>query len=114
MTVAPDSIPSIVPSDKSFDIETFMVVIHGTTSMTELDAGELLIIYMCIFLVLNHLLLIYMCKLYWNTVITEHDTGLENLAVSLGDYDQQRESLVRDHFGLFVKCAEGLEQVYSL
>ena len=28
--------------------------------------GKLLMIYICNFLVLNHLLLIYICKLHWN------------------------------------------------
>ena len=31
-------------------------------------AGELLMIYTCIFHVLSHLLLIYICKLHWNDI----------------------------------------------
>ena len=34
--------------------------------LTELQAGELLMIYVCNFHFLSHLLLIYICKLHWN------------------------------------------------
>jgi len=69
------SISSIVPDDENFDVETFLGVIHGNTTVSQLQEG-----------------------------LVELEKILEEQA-------KQREALVRDHFGLFVKCAEGLEKL---
>ena len=67
------NIPSIVPEDENFDIETFLSTIHGNVTMSQFEEG------------------------------------LSKLHKLLDEQSQEREALVRDHFGLFVKCAEGLE-----
>ena len=67
------NIPSIVPEDENYDIETFLSTIHGNVSMSQFEEG------------------------------------LSKLHKLLDEQSQEREALVRDHFGLFVKCAEGLE-----
>ena len=66
-------ISSIVPSEKTFDTELFLTLVHGNITMADLK------------------------------------DGLENLIFSIQQKSAQRESLVREHFGLFVKCTEALE-----
>jgi hypothetical protein len=39
----------------------------------------------------------------------ELQKGLENLKKDLQTQSGRREGLVRDHYGLFIQCAEGLE-----
>lgn len=67
------SLPSVIPSDKSFSVSLFLSLVHGGTSFDELN------------------------------------TGLQNLHSHLKEQSTRRVNLVRNHFGLFSQCAEGLE-----
>lgn len=44
-STALEAFSSIVPRDKSFDIETFLGTIHGNSSMNELDSGQHNVLY---------------------------------------------------------------------
>ena len=51
----------------------------------------------------------FLALVHGNISFDEMKIGLENLKALLDQQSNQRESLVRSHFGLFVQCAEGLD-----
>ena len=66
---------SIVPTDKNFDADTFLAVVHG------------------------------------NTAFDKFGEGLANLHLNVVQRESLRENLVREYFGLFVDCSDGLQYI---
>ena len=55
----------------------------------------------------------FLSTIHGNVSMSQFEEGLSKLHKLLDEQSQEREVLVRDHFGLFVKCAEGLEILKS-
>ena len=51
---------------------------------------------------------LFLQTIHKDKTMTEFKTGVTNLSQTLRELEDQQENLVRDHFGLFVKCADGL------
>jgi hypothetical protein len=52
---------------------------------------------------------LFLTLVHGSTSFTDMKVGLEHLKEHLIQQSRRRENLVRNHFGLFVQCAEGLE-----
>ena len=52
---------------------------------------------------------LFLTQIHGNITLTQLEDGLGNLNFLIDHQSSQRESLVREHFGLFVNCAETLE-----
>lgn len=52
---------------------------------------------------------LFMSLVHGQTQFSELQTGLDHLKETLVQQSRRRENLVRNHFGLFVQCADGLE-----
>jgi hypothetical protein len=52
---------------------------------------------------------LFLSLVHGGTDYAEMQVGLDHLKDSLAQQSRRRENLVRNHFGLFVQCADGLE-----